>query len=91
MENAKERLAQADLILAVFDTTRPLDDDDRRMLQRQWAETSYQIQRLRDNADCAEQDNFELPADLDVQAHQQRVSEIEPAARALHDYWLSRR
>ena len=40
---------------------------------------------------CAEQDNFELPADLDVHAHQQRVSEIEPAARALHDYWLSRR
>lgn len=40
---------------------------------------------------CAEQDNFELPADLDVQTHQQRVSEIEPAARALHDYWLSQR
>jgi uncharacterized protein len=38
---------------------------------------------------CAEQDNFELPADLDVVAHQQRVSTIEPAARALHDYWLS--
>ena len=29
---------------------------DRRLLQRQWAETSYQIQRLRDNADCAEQE-----------------------------------
>lgn len=40
---------------------------------------------------CAEQDNFELPADLDVAAHQQRVSQIEPAARALHDYWLSQR
>ena len=40
---------------------------------------------------CAEQDNFELPADLDVAAHQQRVSAIEPAARALHDYWLSQR
>lgn len=40
---------------------------------------------------CAEQDNFELPADLDVAAHQQRVSEIEPAARALHDYWLALR
>ncbi|MFL1416909.1 UPF0149 family protein [Pseudomonas fildesensis] len=40
---------------------------------------------------CAEQDNFELPADLDVKAHQQRVSEIEPAARALHDYWLALR
>lgn len=40
---------------------------------------------------CAEQDNFELPADLDVDAHQQQVSAIEPAARALHDYWLSQR
>ncbi|MBV6288397.1 phosphoribosylformylglycinamidine synthase [Pseudomonas aegrilactucae] len=29
---------------------------DRRLLQRQWAETSYQIQRLRDNADCAAQE-----------------------------------
>ncbi|MBJ9976807.1 phosphoribosylformylglycinamidine synthase [Pseudomonas sp. S75] len=33
-----------------------LFDDDRRLLQRQWAETSYQIQRLRDNAECAEQE-----------------------------------
>ena len=33
----------------------------------------------------------ELPANLDVQAHQQRVSELEPAARALHDYWLAKR
>ena len=40
---------------------------------------------------CAEQDNFELPADLDVQAHQQRAEAIEPAARALHDYWLALR
>ena len=31
---AEERLAQADLILAVFDTTRPLDEDDRRMLEQ---------------------------------------------------------
>jgi phosphoribosylformylglycinamidine synthase len=28
----------------------------RRSLQRQWAETSYQIQRLRDNVECAEQE-----------------------------------
>jgi phosphoribosylformylglycinamidine synthase len=28
----------------------------RRLLQRQWAETSYQIQRLRDNVECAEQE-----------------------------------
>ncbi|MBF8754751.1 phosphoribosylformylglycinamidine synthase [Pseudomonas guariconensis] len=33
-----------------------LFDDQRRLLQRQWAETSYQIQRLRDNADCADQE-----------------------------------
>jgi len=31
-------------------------EGQRRLLQRQWAETSYQIQRLRDNADCAEQE-----------------------------------
>ena len=29
---------------------------DRRLLQRQWSETSYRIQRLRDNADCADQE-----------------------------------
>jgi phosphoribosylformylglycinamidine synthase len=27
-----------------------------RLLQRQWAQTSYQIQRLRDNVECAEQE-----------------------------------
>lgn len=31
-------------------------EGQRRLLQRQWAETSYRIQRLRDNADCAEQE-----------------------------------
>ena len=29
---------------------------DRRLLQRQWAETSYRIQRLRDNVECADQE-----------------------------------
>lgn len=29
---------------------------ERRMLQRQWSETSYRVQRLRDNADCADQE-----------------------------------
>ncbi|MET1079887.1 MAG: phosphoribosylformylglycinamidine synthase [Pseudomonas sp.] len=29
---------------------------ERRLLQRQWAETSYRIQRLRDNQTCAEQE-----------------------------------
>lgn len=40
---------------------------------------------------CAEHDNFELPEDLDVAVHQQNVAQIAPAARALHDYWLSQR
>ena len=31
-------------------------EGQRRLLQRQWAETSYQIQRLRDNAECADQE-----------------------------------
>ena len=35
---------------------------DRRALQRQWAETSYRIQRLRDNAECADEE-FELLLD----------------------------
>jgi phosphoribosylformylglycinamidine synthase len=29
---------------------------ERRLLQRSWTETSYQMQRLRDNAECAEQE-----------------------------------
>jgi len=35
---------------------------DRRLLQRQWAETSYQVQRLRDNAECADEE-FDLLLD----------------------------
>ncbi len=34
----------------------PVFGDQRRLLQRQWAETSYQIQKLRDNAEGAEQE-----------------------------------
>ena len=34
VRRAGERLRDADLILAVFDATRPLDDDDRRMLEQ---------------------------------------------------------
>ncbi|MFJ2455226.1 UPF0149 family protein [Pseudomonas protegens] len=41
--------------------------------------------------DCAEQDNFELPADLDLDQHRQQVAAIEPAARALHAYWTAQR
>ncbi|MDH1053749.1 phosphoribosylformylglycinamidine synthase [Aquipseudomonas alcaligenes] len=42
----------------------PVFGGQRRLLQRQWAETSYQIQRLRDNADCADQE-FDLILDED--------------------------
>ncbi|WP_017937359.1 phosphoribosylformylglycinamidine synthase [Zestomonas thermotolerans] len=31
-------------------------EGERRLLQRQWSETSYRIQRLRDNAECADQE-----------------------------------
>lgn len=34
----------------------PVFAGQRRLLQRQWSETSYQIQRLRDNVQCAEQE-----------------------------------
>ena len=37
---------------------------ERRLLQRTWTETSYQVQRLRDNAECAEQE-FENLLDQD--------------------------
>lgn len=50
-----------------------------------------QADRLKAIADCAEQDNFELPQDLDVTAHQQQVAEIKPAALALYDFWSSQR
>ncbi|HUE93124.1 phosphoribosylformylglycinamidine synthase [Pseudomonas sp.] len=34
----------------------PVFAGQRRLLQRQWSETSYRIQRLRDNVQCAEQE-----------------------------------
>ncbi|SDI60657.1 phosphoribosylformylglycinamidine synthase [Pseudomonas delhiensis] len=34
----------------------PVYSAERRLLQRIWSETSYQIQRLRDNADCADEE-----------------------------------
>ncbi|PYC28319.1 phosphoribosylformylglycinamidine synthase [Aquipseudomonas alcaligenes] len=42
----------------------PVFGAQRSLLQRQWAETSYQIQRLRDNAECADQE-FDLILDED--------------------------
>ncbi|TWC43218.1 uncharacterized protein FBY03_101414 [Pseudomonas sp. SJZ079] len=40
---------------------------------------------------CAEQDNFEPPADLDVAQHCQQIAAIETAAHALHDHWVAQR
>lgn len=58
----------------------------------QWpALPAIQAALLQTIVDLAEQDTFELPEDLDVAAHQQQVADVAPAARALHDYWLSQR
>ena len=58
----------------------------------QWSPLpAIQADLLKTIADCAEQDNFELPQDLDVTAHQQQIAEIQPAALALHDFWSSQR
>ena len=50
-----------------------------------------QVQALQLIIDCAEQDNFELPADLNLEQHRQQIAAIEPAARQLHAYWLAQR
>ena len=42
--------------VAVSFNGQPVFAGQRRLLQRQWAQTSYQIQRLRDNVQCAEQE-----------------------------------
>lgn len=48
-------------------------------------------EQLQSISECAEQDNFELPADLDVALHLQQVAAIEPAAIALYQYWVALR
>jgi phosphoribosylformylglycinamidine synthase len=50
--------------VAVSFNGEPVFGGERRLLQRQWAETSFQIQRLRDNAQGAEQE-FDLILDED--------------------------
>ncbi|WOE82249.1 UPF0149 family protein [Pseudomonas protegens] len=50
-----------------------------------------QVQALQLIIDCAEQDNFELPADLNLELHRQQIAAIEPAARQLHSYWAAQR
>jgi phosphoribosylformylglycinamidine synthase len=42
--------------VAISFNGQPVFAGQRRLLQRQWAETSYQIQRLRDNVQCADQE-----------------------------------
>ena len=42
--------------VAISFNGQPVFAGQRRLLQRQWAQTSYQIQRLRDNVECAEQE-----------------------------------
>ncbi|NQD93201.1 phosphoribosylformylglycinamidine synthase [Pseudomonas sp. CrR25] len=42
--------------VAISFNGQPVFGGQRRLLQRQWAETSYQVQRLRDNAQCADQE-----------------------------------
>ncbi|WP_298187627.1 phosphoribosylformylglycinamidine synthase [uncultured Pseudomonas sp.] len=42
--------------VAISFNGQPVFTGQRRLLQRQWAQTSYQIQRLRDNVECAEQE-----------------------------------
>lgn len=57
-----------------------------------WPEMpAQQVQALQLIIDCAEQDNFELPADLNLEQHRQQIAAIEPAARQLHAYWLAQR
>ncbi|MEO4047574.1 phosphoribosylformylglycinamidine synthase [Pseudomonas sp. CAU 1711] len=53
-----------DSSVAISFNGEPVFAGERRLLQRQWAETSYQIQRLRDNAECADQE-FDLILDED--------------------------
>ncbi|UUD63547.1 phosphoribosylformylglycinamidine synthase [Pseudomonas seleniipraecipitans] len=42
--------------VAIKFNDQPVFTGQRRLLQRQWAETSHRIQRLRDNVDCADQE-----------------------------------
>lgn len=44
---------------------KPLFNKSRTELQRQWAATSYQMQRIRDNSDCAQQEFDSLLDDAD--------------------------
>ncbi|MBM7059949.1 phosphoribosylformylglycinamidine synthase [Pseudomonas sp. UL073] len=50
--------------VAIHFNGEPVFTGQRRLLQRQWSETSYQIQRLRDNVDCADQE-FDVLLDED--------------------------
>ncbi|MEX2132201.1 MAG: phosphoribosylformylglycinamidine synthase [Pseudohongiellaceae bacterium] len=49
--------------IALTHGTDPIFSADRSVLQRRWAETSYCIQRLRDNSDCADEEYQSLLQD----------------------------
>ena len=54
--------AEADRIV-IRDATRTVLDASRADLQRLWSETSWQMQRLRDNPDCADEEHARIDAD----------------------------
>jgi len=54
-------VSQSDRI-AIYNDVEPIFEDSRINLQRAWAETSYQMQALRDNPECAQQE-FDLILD----------------------------
>ncbi|OEO26137.1 hypothetical protein AX279_09775 [Pseudomonas sp. J237] len=57
-----------------------------------WPELpAQQAAQLELIAQCAEEDNFELPANFDADQHNQQLAAIKPAAIALHDYWVTQR
>lgn len=59
--------------VAISFNGQPVFGGQRRLLQRQWAQTSYQIQRLRDNVQCAEQE-FDTILDEDNPGLSARLS-----------------
>ncbi|MBK1704053.1 phosphoribosylformylglycinamidine synthase, partial [Halochromatium glycolicum] len=54
---------RADQRIIIRSGERPLVDASRAELQRLWSETSWQMQRLRDNPDCADEEQARIDAD----------------------------
>jgi len=68
--------------IVVYFAAKPLLDEKRVDLQRAWAETSYQMQALRDNVECAEQEFRRLldTSDPGMQPHLGFDPDDTPAA-----------